>query len=541
MSVGLRQSDRSLIAHDTSYQSDSPLALRPAGSPRLSTAGTAARARAIRSDAQIGYPRSGSPVSDDSPGSREPSPDDDCESHVGPVRSIKSHSRRQPPGHIPRPRNAFILYRTWYVKQDFLAGVENDHREISRIVGKIWKGLSESERDYWRVAAQKEKREHALKHPNYKYSPNSRRDGPPPPPRHTAPRSTGRARKPESPSNGRASDIAEAYLAGSRRRSLSSRVCEFDEKRRVRELEIVAKRAAPALSIRVPPRTGELPTKIDSSSRQSSPGSGDMSSSSLDSASVDTPSPQAKPEHQQWSLAACSAPLPEFSLDSDVSYPHATYESFGAEVARAWPFREGFSGSETLNTIMSYDDLTHERGPLNDSNECSTAYHQYSITSESEHATTTAPELQPFGRIAQCPTYLASDVFDTPYGHLPSDYATVGSYFEQLQQTGSHTQPSTDTAAGEDLGLLAEWCAPDSPVFVEAPPAPAEGTLKYGSTSASTIAAPVPVYPRRFGFCSTWTGDLDDLDAYRYAIDGVPAEVDGFDTEDLTENEGGRI
>jgi hypothetical protein len=96
---------------------------------------TAARARAIRPGAEstlpsgLAYPRPASPVN--SPVSRA-SPgdasDDDFDAPrsgaIGPVRSVKSHSRRQPPGHIPRPRNAFILYRSWYVRQGFLADVE---------------------------------------------------------------------------------------------------------------------------------------------------------------------------------------------------------------------------------------------------------------------------------------------------------------------------------------------------------------------------------------------------------------------------------
>jgi hypothetical protein len=34
----------------------------------------------------------------------------------------KSHSRRRPPGHIPRPRNAFILFRMHYVAAQLIPG-----------------------------------------------------------------------------------------------------------------------------------------------------------------------------------------------------------------------------------------------------------------------------------------------------------------------------------------------------------------------------------------------------------------------------------
>lgn len=75
--------------------------------------------------------RSISPLSYDTAVSRASPVDvseDDLDSQqreiTGPIRVAKSHSRRQPPGHIPRPRNAFILYRSWYVRQGFLSDVE---------------------------------------------------------------------------------------------------------------------------------------------------------------------------------------------------------------------------------------------------------------------------------------------------------------------------------------------------------------------------------------------------------------------------------
>jgi hypothetical protein len=54
----------------------------------------------------------------------------------------KSHARKQPAGHIPRPRNAFILFRCLFVSQQAVpASVEKDHRNISRIAGKVWKSM----------------------------------------------------------------------------------------------------------------------------------------------------------------------------------------------------------------------------------------------------------------------------------------------------------------------------------------------------------------------------------------------------------------
>lgn len=86
----------------------------------------------------------------------------------------KSHSRKQPDGHIPRPRNAFILFRCDFVAQKKIpASVEPDHRNISRIVGRIWKAMSDEDRRPWVEEAKKEREKHKRLHPEYRYSPAS--------------------------------------------------------------------------------------------------------------------------------------------------------------------------------------------------------------------------------------------------------------------------------------------------------------------------------------------------------------------------------
>ncbi|KAG8715018.1 hypothetical protein FRC08_011114 [Ceratobasidium sp. 394] len=433
MSLGLRESSRTLMSHDIPHQSGPPLALRRGaiergnglpyattqnalpldGSPRLPT--PAARARAVHSGSEsaqvrsgILHPRSGSPVSEDSPVSRaSPSDlsDDDCESPrrggVGPVRTVKNHSRRQPPGHIPRPKNAFILYRSWYVKEGFLADVENDHREISRIVGRIWRELPDAERDIWRAKAEEEKREHALKHPNYKYSPNSRRDAAAPPAR-SAPVRTSAARarkaKSETPSKNRLDSTAEAFLSVSRQHGLANRVRERNSK----ELEVVAKRAALASDVRAL-RSGQL-----------------------------------------------------------------------------------------------------------------------------------AIDVQPSSQSRSLPGYPVAAAFDLPYGMLPTDYDLTGSYFDQLQQSAlAQGMPFTSATTGDsstqdqsDMDLLEEWCAPDSPVFTDDTQTPTASVSSGAPSPPLPLESPAPKYPQPPELlCSSWAAD--DLDAYRYALGGVRAELDG--------------
>jgi hypothetical protein len=100
-------------------------------------------------------------------------PTDDIQPAPEP-QTKKSHSRKQPEGHIPRPRNAFILFRCDFVAQKKIpASVEPDHRNISRIVGRIWKAMSDEDRRPWVEEAKKEREKHKRLHPQYRYSPTS--------------------------------------------------------------------------------------------------------------------------------------------------------------------------------------------------------------------------------------------------------------------------------------------------------------------------------------------------------------------------------
>ncbi|KDQ10887.1 hypothetical protein BOTBODRAFT_190207 [Botryobasidium botryosum FD-172 SS1] len=93
-------------------------------------------------------------------------------------RGAKSHARKQSVDHIPRPKNAFILFRTDFVSQSKLTrGVESDHRNISKIVGQLWNELPAVERAKWERLAAAEKAAHKAKYPNYRYAPVYRREG----------------------------------------------------------------------------------------------------------------------------------------------------------------------------------------------------------------------------------------------------------------------------------------------------------------------------------------------------------------------------
>jgi len=92
--------------------------------------------------------------------------------YTPPDPSKKSHARKQPEGHIPRPRNAFILFRCDFVRQKKIPeSVENDHRNISRIVGRIWREMSKDEKSPWIKMAEQEKHNHQQANPTYRFNP----------------------------------------------------------------------------------------------------------------------------------------------------------------------------------------------------------------------------------------------------------------------------------------------------------------------------------------------------------------------------------
>lgn len=85
--------------------------------------------------------------------------------------TCKSNANR-----IPRPRNAFILFRQKNHQLVLEEGsVIRTNPDVSRELGKRWRSLSREEKEHWNKLAEEEKIAHAKKYPGYKYTP--RRNG----------------------------------------------------------------------------------------------------------------------------------------------------------------------------------------------------------------------------------------------------------------------------------------------------------------------------------------------------------------------------
>ncbi|KAF7592461.1 hypothetical protein BBP40_000242 [Aspergillus hancockii] len=86
----------------------------------------------------------------------------------------------QPDPKIPRPRNAFILYRQHYQAAVVAQNPGLANPDISKIIGEQWRRLPQETKDEWKALAEEEKARHQQQYPEYRYQPRRYgRDGNP--------------------------------------------------------------------------------------------------------------------------------------------------------------------------------------------------------------------------------------------------------------------------------------------------------------------------------------------------------------------------
>ncbi|KAH8892050.1 hypothetical protein GQ53DRAFT_806406 [Thozetella sp. PMI_491] len=76
----------------------------------------------------------------------------------------------QPPK-VPRPRNAFILYRQHHQGQVAQNNPGLANPEISKIIGELWRDEPEERKNTWKRLAEQEKQRHQQQYPDYRYQP----------------------------------------------------------------------------------------------------------------------------------------------------------------------------------------------------------------------------------------------------------------------------------------------------------------------------------------------------------------------------------
>ncbi|KAL2835191.1 HMG box protein [Aspergillus cavernicola] len=77
----------------------------------------------------------------------------------------------QPDPKIPRPRNAFILYRQHYQGSVVAQNPGLANPDISKIIGEQWRKLPQETKDEWKALAEEEKARHQQQYPEYRYQP----------------------------------------------------------------------------------------------------------------------------------------------------------------------------------------------------------------------------------------------------------------------------------------------------------------------------------------------------------------------------------
>ncbi|OCH86454.1 hypothetical protein OBBRIDRAFT_797165 [Obba rivulosa] len=139
---------------------------------------------------------------------------------VSPTRR-QAHSKKKPENHIPRPPNAFILFRSSFIKNQHVSSeVETNHSTLSKIIGLTWQNLPHEEREIWHAKAKAALDDHKRKFPEYSFRPL-----------HPKAKGTGEKRKVRevSPKDmKRCAKIAELLVEGKKGAELDAAIQEFD-------------------------------------------------------------------------------------------------------------------------------------------------------------------------------------------------------------------------------------------------------------------------------------------------------------------------
>ena len=148
-------------------------------------------------------------------------------------------------GYIPRPPNAFMLFRADFVRQKHVPGsIETNHGSLSKIIGlfaffslsylipshltsgNCWRALPLEEKRVWEVRAKHAKADHKIQYPEYKFRPvhNKNKD---------------KTKKEKAPvtveDERRCEEVAQLLLEGKKGEELAAAVRDLDSRSDTRE------------------------------------------------------------------------------------------------------------------------------------------------------------------------------------------------------------------------------------------------------------------------------------------------------------------
>jgi len=144
-----------------------------------------------------------------------PSIPSDC-----PAPRRSGHNKRKPENHIPRPPNAFILFRSAFIRNQHVSTkVETSHSTLSKIIGLTWQNLPNEERQVWHQKAKLALKDHKRRFPDYAFRPV-----------HGKKRADKRKMREVGPKDvKRCEKIAELLVGGKIGRDLDAALEEFDK------------------------------------------------------------------------------------------------------------------------------------------------------------------------------------------------------------------------------------------------------------------------------------------------------------------------
>ncbi|KAJ7578476.1 hypothetical protein C8J56DRAFT_968050 [Mycena floridula] len=132
------------------------------------------------------------------------------------------HTKKKPANHIPRPPNAFILFRSAFIKSQHVSTeIETNHSTLSKIIGLTWQNLPEDERQVWHTKAKAALDEHKRKFPQYAFRPLH--------PKEKGTVEKRKVREVGPKDDKRCAKIAELLVEGKKGQELEEAIQEFDK------------------------------------------------------------------------------------------------------------------------------------------------------------------------------------------------------------------------------------------------------------------------------------------------------------------------
>jgi hypothetical protein len=232
-----------------------------------------------------------------------------------------THGKKRPDDHIPRPPNAFILFRSSFIKSQHVStGVETNHSTLSKIIGLTWQNMPHDERQIWHAKAKKALEDHRRKWPQYAFRPS-----------HTKAKGGTEKRKVrevEPKDMKRCAKIAELLVEGKKGQELEDAIQEFD---RTHVPEVITRFEAP-MTARAYRRSSSAPIdnlEIKQSFLSSSSSPSPLSSPSLSPASRRVRSTSSQPSLQStWKSQGEDPTLRSDSLASEDCFDVSSSSSF---------------------------------------------------------------------------------------------------------------------------------------------------------------------------------------------------------------------